>query len=230
MSKIKIFLPFICLFTLFPSITQATTWDRAYIENFAENYLQEKFIAPANGKVNIKVTAIDPRVIIKPCLTPLIANIPENYKGRNVNVKISCADSISWQIYLPARVRFTFPVLVAKATINKGTILDNDNIGIAYLEQNKIHGEKLTDVKAIIGGKAKKRIAQGRPINLKNICLICKGDSVTIIAKSIGFTIKTQGKALSAGNLHQQINVKNKQTGKIITAQVKAINQVVINL
>ena len=88
----------------------------------------------------------------------------------------------------------------------------------------------INNVKAIIGGKAKKRIAQGRPINLKNICLICKGDSVTIIAKSTGFTIKTQGKALSAGNLHQQIRVKNKQTGKIITAQVKAINQVVINL
>jgi flagella basal body P-ring formation protein FlgA len=53
---------------------------------------------------------------------------------------------------------------------------------------------------------------------------------VTIIAKSANFNIKTAGVALQNASFGEQVKVKNTRSGRTITAQVKAINQVIINL
>ena len=42
--------------------------------------------------------------------------------------------------------------------------------------------------------------------------------------------IKTQGTALSSGNINQQIKVKNARSGRVITPKISAVNQVTINL
>lgn len=226
----RVFFPLSCLLLLASPLSFAVDYDRAYIESFVKRHLEDNVPPPTDGKIAIKVAAIDPRVTIKPCQIPLKANIPEKNTGRNVNVKISCDDSTPWKIYLTAKVTTTLPVLVAKKTINKGERINESNVGIAYIAENKIRGEKLNESTGILGAKAKRRIAQGRAINRKSICVVCKGDAVTIIAKSSNFSIKTQGLALSSGNLTEQIKVKNSRTGKVITPQVSAINQVVINL
>ena len=208
----------------------AKTWLHSDIEQFAQTYLKNNLVVPEEGKLIIKVATLDPRVTIRPCQVPLKANIPENHNGRNLNIKINCDDSTPWKIYLPAKVEITLPVLVAKNTILKGTILNDDNIEIQYIASNKIRGEKLKDKSIVLGAKAKKRIAKGRSISRKFICLVCKGDTVTIIASSENFTIKTQGLALSSGNINEQIRVKNTRSKRIVTATVKATNNVIINL
>ena len=226
----KVFLSIVYFIVLFPLESSATTWDRAYIESFAKAFLENKIPPPLNGKISISIASIDPRVIIKPCQVPLKANIPENIDRRNVNIKITCVDSNSWQIYLPAKIERAFAVVVATATIEKGVILSEQNIGIEYIAKHKIRGEKLTNIKAVLGSKAKKRIGKDRTITRKNVCLVCKGDTLTIIAKTESFMIKTQGTALSSGNLNQQIRVKNSRSGRVIKPKISAVNQVTINL
>ena len=230
MRTIKVFLSIVYFIVLFPLKSSAITWDRAYIESFAKTFLENKITPPLDGKISINVAHLDSRIIIKPCQVPLKANIPEKMSRRNVNIKITCADSRSWQIYLPAKIERTFAVVVASDTIEKGVLLSKQNIEIKYIANHKIRGEKLTNIEAILGSKAEKRIGKGRAITRKNACLICKGDTITIIAKSKNFMIKTQGVALSSGNLNQQIKVKNSRSGRIIKPKISAINQVTINL
>ncbi len=230
MSHIKKNFIFLLLITIIPSYSIAITWDSAYIENFVKNHIQNNITPPVNGKVIISVNSIDPRVIIKPCKTALVANILKNKTSRNINIKISCNDYKSWQMHLSAKVETQIPVLIAKSEIIKGATLNNINVALTYLPQFKIRGETMTDIGLVIGTKAKRRITKGKLITHRSICLICKGDMVTIVAKSSSFTIKTQGIALNSGNLHEQINVKNKHSGKIIKSKVKSMNQVIINL
>lgn len=230
MPYIKVFLFAMFFIVIVPITSHATTFDSDYIEDFAKSYLEHKITAPKGGKTAITVANLDPRVIIKPCQQALEANIPENHSGRNVNVKITCDDPASWKMYIPAKIENTFAVLVATTTIEKGVMLSESNIDIQYLASNKIRGKKLSDKIMVIGSKAKKRIGKGRAINRKNVCLICKGDTVTIIAKSESFMIKTRGTALSDGNINQQIKVKNARSGKIIRPKVSAVNQVTILL
>ncbi len=230
MPYIKFFLFNMYFIVLMPITSLSATFDSAYIEAFAKDYLEDKITPPIGGKTTISIANIDPRIIIKPCQQALKANIPEKHSGRNVNVKITCDDSTPWKMYIPAKVENTFAVLVAITTLEKGMILSESNIDIQYLAINKIRGQKLSDKVAVIGSKAKKRIAKGRAISRKDVCLVCKGDTVTIIAKSENFMIKTRGTALSDGNINQQIKVKNSRSGKIINPKVSAMNQVTIHL
>ena len=230
MQIIKVFLSIVYFITLLPVESSAVTWDSAYIESFAKTYLIENIPPPVDGKISIDVANIDPRVIINSCQTPLQANIPENVSRRNVNIKITCADSTPWQIYLHAKIERTFAVVVATNVIEKGGVLSKDNIGIEYIAPNKIRGEKLSNIQALLGSKAEKRIGKGRTITRRNVCLVCKGDVITIVAKAKNFMVKTKGVALSSGNLHQQIKVKNTRSGRVIKPKISAINQVTINL
>ncbi|MBL4942768.1 MAG: flagellar basal body P-ring formation protein FlgA [Colwellia sp.] len=230
MHTIKVFLSMVYFVALSPLTSSATTWDRAYIETFAKSYLIEKIVPPVGGKLAIHVSSLDPRTRIKPCQVPLQANISENTQRRNINVKITCADSIPWKMYLPARIERTFAVVVATQTIDKGIMLSEANVGIEYIARNKIPGEKIIDINVVLGSKAKKRITKGRTITRNNVCLVCKGDVITIIAKTESFMIKTKGTALTSGNLNQQIKVKNSRSGRVIRPKISAVNQVTINL
>lgn len=230
MPTLKVFLSITCFIALNPITSFATNWDRAYIQSFAKNYLKEQIPVPIGGKISIKVANIDPRVIIKPCQAPLKANIPENTSRRNVNVKITCVDSTPWQIYIPAKIERAFAVVIATNIIEKGVVLTKQNIALDYIASSKLRGERLTDINAVLGSKAEKRIGKGRPITRKSACLVCKGDAITIIAKNDKFMIKTQGTALSSGNLNQQIKVKNTRSGRVIKPKISAVNQVTINL
>ncbi len=230
MRYTKLFLFFLTLLLVKQPSSAATELDSAFIEQFAKDFLLEQFPSSKEEKVRISVAHLDPRIIIKPCSMPLTANIPEKNNARNVNVKISCDESISWKVYLSAKIEITKAILIAKNTISKGDRLDESNVELAYIATNRIRGEKLTDTQLVFGAKAKKRIAQGRAISKKSICLVCKGDVVTIIASSKSFNIKTQGVALSSGNINEQIRVKNSRSNKVITPRIRAINQVVINL
>jgi flagella basal body P-ring formation protein FlgA len=230
MHTIKVFLSIISFIALLPFASLAITWNSAYIESFTKAYLEKKILPPVGGKISFKVANIYPRVIIKPCDVPLKANIPENTDRRNVNIRISCDNSTSWQIFLPAKIERTFAVVVAISTIQKGDMLTKENIAIEYIANNRIRGEKLTDIDAILGSKAKKRIGKGHTITNKKVCLVCKGDTITIIAKTENFMIKTKGIALSSGNINQQISVKNSRSGRVIKPKISAVNQVIINL
>lgn len=226
----KVFLLFILFLLTNHTTSSAAELDSAFIEHFTESYLIEKFPSTEEEKVQVSVSQLDPRIVIKPCSIPLTASLPETNNGRNVNIKISCNESIPWKIYLSARIEKAKAILIAKDTINKGDLLDDDNVELTFLAINKIRGHKITDKETIFGAKAKRRIAKGKAISKSNTCLVCKGDMVTIIASSESFSIKTQGVALSSGNINDQIRVKNTRSNNIITPRVKSYNQVIIDL
>lgn len=230
MTNNKLFIQIVLIFLVLPFSCRATALDRAYIENFAKAFLEDNFVAADNEKIEVVVSSIDPRINIKPCTSPLQANIPENHNGRNVNLKIYCADSTSWQIYLPVRIKTMLPVVVAKSPISKGSVLDSSNLTIRYKDKLKLRGEIIGSVELIAGARAKRTIPQGRELNRRNICLVCKGESVTIVAKTNNLMIKAAGLALKDGAIGEEITVRNKRSGKTVLARVEALNKVVINL
>ena len=60
--------------------------------------------------------------------------------------------------------------------------------------------------------------------------MVCKGDNVTIYAKTRTLTIKTTGVALQDGNVGEQIRVRNQKSGKTISARVKDVESVEVNI
>jgi len=230
MSKLKILVKLTLIYLAIFNPSQAMTFDREYIYQFIESYVKNHVSVPAQGKLKIEVSQIDPRISLQPCLSPLTANIPEKHIGRNVNVKIVCADEQSWQLFIPVKIQTIVPVLVTRMRISKGTLLDNSNIEVIFKDSGQIRGTVLTDPAVVTGARTKRNLSQGRAITSKNTCFVCKGQQVNIIAKSANFEIKSFGIALEDGSLGEVIAVKNRKSGREVHGQVNAINQVVINL
>ena len=230
MNKIKTLLSFITTFTVLSASSHAVELDRTYIENFVRSFVEKNTAVPTNGKVNIKVSKIDPRVTIKPCLSSLSANIPEKHSSRNVNVKITCKDSTSWHMFIPVKINTMVPVLVATKGISKGSMFSESNISIEYQDKNKLRGEIINNIDKVTGAKSKRTISKGSAITRRNICLVCKGESVIISAVADNFSIKTAGIALKDGTIGDQVSVKNRRSGRIVMARVSGINHVIVDL
>lgn len=230
MSKLKIFLSFFYLAILLPMVGLSMDFDREYIENLAKTHLESQIQLPEYGELEISVSEIDPRITINPCDTPLSVNIPENQNGRNVNIKISCESGATWRIFLSGRVTITVPVVVAKSNISSGSTLDDSNLEIIHQDTAKIRGEVYDKYDDFLGAKATKSISRGAAVSKDSICLVCSGENVTIAVESVGFKIKTAGIALENGALGEEIRVKNKQSGRIVFAQIRSVNNVVVIL
>jgi flagella basal body P-ring formation protein FlgA len=230
MSKLKIFIIFSLILPSMSSLAFSQTMDREQLRNFVKQFIEQNISKPVQGKMTISVSTLDPRITIKPCTSTLVANIPENHNGRNVNVKINCNDQIPWHLFIPTKIQMVVPVVVAKSIISKGSRVDESNIVIEYRDTRRIRGEIIDDIDTVIGTRAKRKLSAGNILTRKNICFVCKGSHVTIIAKSGDFMIKTAGIALKDGGIGEQIPVKNKSSGRKITARVSTINKVVINL
>ncbi|WP_448213139.1 flagellar basal body P-ring formation chaperone FlgA [Colwellia sp. MEBiC06753] len=230
MSKTNIFLTFIALCCQYSVAAFATNFDRDYLEHFAEKTVRDGIPDQDNKKVSVTANQLDPRIVIEPCDSQLSANIPENHNSRNVNVKISCDGSNPWFIYVPVKVSIEVPVLVAKQAIDKGSVLTQDNVAIEYQNESQLRGEVLKKQDDAIGAKAKRNIYRGRAISPNQICTVCKGDSVTLVASSSLIEIKTEGTSISDGHLGDEVKVKNNRSGKLVTGLVTDLNKVTIIL
>jgi flagella basal body P-ring formation protein FlgA len=68
------------------------------------------------------------------------------------------------------------------------------------------------------------------PVTTNMICMVCKGDKVTISANQSNLTISTSGIALEDGNMGDSIRVENSSSGKVLRARVSGVESVEVNL
>lgn len=230
MIYVKILKTILIIIPLMSLNSFGNTTDKNNVVDFVKSFVKNNIELPLDGKVEISVPAIDPRINIKPCISALKANIPEKHNGRNVNVKIYCEDVAPWQLFIPVRINQEIPVLVTMNVLAKGTVINDINTRIEYINVNRIRGESVDKVELVTGGRLKRRLAKGAVVSPRNICLVCKGEMVTIIAESDDFMIKTAGLALTSGSKGEQVKIKNSKSGRTINARVQAVNKVVINL
>lgn len=208
----------------------AKTFDHEYLLERIKQQLKQNIPQPEQGQLSIDVPALDPRITIQDCDSDIDITLPKTLERRNINVKISCQQPKSWQLFVPVKLKYTQAVVITKQAISKGTILSKDNITITYKDSAQIRAGVVTEPSSLYGARSKRYLFKGKIINQQSICLVCKGESVTIIAKSVGLEIKSQGTALVDGNLGEVVTIKNNKSGRLVKGRVNAINQVVINL
>ena len=230
MSKSNILFTILALCYLLQLPATAASFDRTFIEDLAKRSVEDSFTQINNRQVSVTAAKLDPRITIKPCDENLHANIPDIHNSRNVNVKISCEGSSPWSLYVPVKVIINAPVVVAKYAIDRGSLLTPDNIQVAYIDEKRLRGEAIVDASSLYGAKTKRNLVKGKVISPNHICSVCKGDNVTLIARSNTFSIKTSGTSVSNGHVGDKVRVKNNRSGKLVTGLVSGVNKVTINL
>lgn len=204
---------------------------QSFLEQIVADYLQRSAI---QGRYEIQVKRIDPRLRLMPCENLLKAALetPARPIGR-VTVRIQCEGAHPWTVFMPAQVHLYREVIVATHSLQRQTLISATDITLAERDIGLLSQGYLTDVEQAIGNKLGRPLIPGQivaPAFLQQPATIHKGDQVIITAAGAGISVRMIGEALSDGSIDQQIRVKNLKSERIIKARVIGPGQVEVNM
>jgi flagella basal body P-ring formation protein FlgA len=75
-----------------------------------------------------------------------------------------------------------------------------------------------------------RNIPRGYQIGLQDVCLVCKGDEVSIVAKSGSMMIKTSGTAIENGAKGETIKVKNDSSNRVVKGVIGDLREIYVKL
>ena len=212
-------------------MSQAQIYTNTNLETGAEKFISQQITLNPDIKTTIKALPLDARLSERTCDSPLSfsTNTTPPF-NRQVTVKVKCDDISGWTQFVHVRIEELHPVIVTTQAINKGELVTSESISIEFKPKHFVRASNLDTKQYLVGSRSKRVIRAGTAIGLHHVCMVCKGDNVTIYAKTRTLTIKTTGIALQDGNVGEQIRVKNQKSGKTISARVKDVESVEVNI
>ncbi|KEP88937.1 MULTISPECIES: flagellar basal body P-ring formation chaperone FlgA [Aeromonas] len=195
----------------------------------AQAFVLDQLDIPLDAQADVKAGTIDERLPLTRCEDALTISLPARMEiRRNTTVYLKCEGDKSWDLYLPVRVSIQKPYVTVAVPVAKGDILSEPMLTLAYQDQTLIRGDYLTDPTALIGVRSKRELKPGQPIRLTQVCVVCKGDQVTLSAENSSMQIKTMARALQDGSFGDMIRLVNTRSGRTVQGQVSAVGSVVV--
>lgn len=219
-----------CMLLLLPALSvevHAETFSAADLTNAAQQWLQQQ---TTPGQTQIRVHPLDARTKERECDVALQFSLVNSKIQTQNSIKILCSGTNGWQLYLSARASQLVDVVVAKRQLSPGLVLSADMVQLESRDQLFSRGATISNPDLVDGARIKRALNPGQILTLKDLCLVCKGDMVTIEGNSGTLMVATSGKALSDGSLGDNIEVQNLNSGRKIQANVTAVKKVEINL
>jgi len=149
--------------------------------------------------------------------------------AKSGTVQLSCPTP-RWQLYINARVSQIATAVSARQNIAAGSVLSADMLEARETEIKLVRGQLVSDPALVHGSRVKRSLAMGQIVTLQDLCLVCKGDLVTIVSSHGALEVQTQGIAQQDAILGQQVEVLNRQSQKLVFAEVVAVKKVAIKL
>ena len=210
---------------------QAKVFSKDLLQEMAVTYVSEQIDTTTDTKTHLSTLPLDSRIPDRICNTPLdLMSAGEPPYNRQVTIQAKCNDEQAWAQYVHVRIVEMEPVVVATVNLARDEVITKSHLTIEMKPSHFIRVQYLKDPSILIGSRSKRNIRSGTPVLLNQICMVCKGDSVNIYANLKGLRIKTTGIALEDGTLGEQIQIKNKKSGKILNARVDGVESVQVNI
>lgn len=217
----------LCIFFSF-SVNSATEAQIFAIQNAAQEYILANVEWPTGGTLEADAASIDSRIFATDCPEPLLASSSStNPIASNITVQIEC-EADNWRVYVPVRLTRTGPQVTLLSPISRGQIIAPHDITISMVDLQRFRRQGFSSLEAVIGAKAKKNMNAGDVVENRDICVVCRNETVTIRAVQSGMTITTKGVALTDGSHGEQIRVKNSKSNRIIEGRVTGISEVTV--
>lgn len=187
------------------------------IKILVEDFVRKETLS-LPGSVTITVGRLDPQLALAPCAA-ISASSPAGSKlwGRTT-VVVRCTAPTSWTIYLPVTVSLVAPHLAAAKSIAAGQILAENDVDLVSSDVTTLLRGYLTDPHQVAGRVAAMQImanAPLRPDSFKQISAIQAGQAVRIRAKGNGFTVTSEGVALTSANMGQPVQARTAAGQKV---------------
>lgn len=191
-------------------------------------YVEQNILYIDEADISVSASGIDPRIDIPRCEQMFDFEASEtSLRQSNVSVKITCPSN-NWYLFTNVQVKQTKPVIVAADMLSPGALLTKENTEVVDTEVNRLRTSTFSYIEDLEGARLKRRMRPGQIISRNMLCFVCKGDRITISAKTNGLALKASGIAQQDGNVGDTIRVKNIGSKKLLSAVVASTNEVLV--
>jgi flagella basal body P-ring formation protein FlgA len=174
------------------------------------------------GQVELSVAPAFPRGLAA-CATlqPFMPNGARLWGHTTVGVR--CASGRPWTVWLQAKVSLHATYYVAARAMMPGEVISDADIVGRDGDLTMLPMSIITAPSQAIGSVTLMRVGAGLPLRqdmLKNSAQVTAGQMVQVVAQGDGFSISSEGSALSNGTPGQPVRVRT-STGQILMGIVK---------
>ncbi len=191
----------------------------------------------------VTLAPLDPRLQVKACSGPLSMDLPF---ANPDNIRVRCAQP-SWQLFVRVSVagRVAAPsappkteaapsekrqVLVAAVPLQRGMVLTEAHVRLASVDSLGMPVNVLEHVSQILHSEVVRDVRPDTPLrsqDIRSTVLVKRGQMVLMsVGQAQGFQISARVEAQQDGRFGEQIKLKNRDSGRILTGLVKGPNQV----
>lgn len=184
-------------------------------------------------RVTVTLGRIDPQLQLAPC------GAVEPYHPAGMapwgptRVGLRCADGMtSWKVTLPATVQITVQALVALVALPAGQTIAPNQVATAEVDASASADLLPPEPTQAVGRLLGRALAVGEPLrrgHLRQRQWFAAGDTVVVVAAGPGWTVTTQGRAVSAGVEGQTASVRT-DGGRVVTGYPKADHRLEVAL
>lgn len=241
METLKISSTFMLLATLawFPTLTvagpAANQWQsHAAIRNAAQTFLDDFSSSHHQGRVQVKLGQLDPRLRLKNCALPLEAFMSDG--GRvmgNTTIGVRCPNEAGWSIYVSAKIDVFGPVLVARQPLQRGSSISESDLELVERNLAGLPYGYYSEPQAVIGQLTKRSISAATvvtPAMVQAPKLVKRGQLVSVIAEAGALSIRSRGKALADGKAGDLVRIRAEGSNRVVDGVVISSGVVKVTL
>jgi flagella basal body P-ring formation protein FlgA len=191
---------------------------------------------------SVVIAPMDPRLQVKTCASPLVMDLPFASPD---TIRVRCAQP-AWQLYVrvsvPGRVASAGlgkaeptpvekrQVLVAAVPLQRGMSLTAAHVRLAEVDTSGMPANVLEQVSQVLHAEVVRDVRPDTPLRSQDIrptILVKRGQMVLMsIGQAQGFQISARVEAQQDGRYGEQIKLKNRDSGRVLTGLVNGPNQV----
>jgi flagella basal body P-ring formation protein FlgA len=191
---------------------------------------------------SVVLAPLDSRLQVKACPSPLLMDLPFASPD---TIRVRCAQP-AWQLYVRVSVsgREALPgpaksepapvekrqVLVAAVPLQRGMRLTAAHVRLAEVDATNMPMNVLEQVSQVLHAEVVRDVRPDTPLRSQDIrptLLVKRGQMVLMsIGQAQGFQISARVEAMQDGRYGEQIKLKNRDSGRMLTGLVKGPNQV----
>jgi flagellar basal body P-ring formation protein FlgA len=220
----------------------APTWPTASSPELALQQLVIQWLATRHGAdaTRLSLAPLDARVQVRPCQSGLALDQPFSNAQ---TVRVRCGQP-AWQLYVRATTALDAPapntvpatdsspatrtVVVASALLQRGTRLTEAHLKLVEMPAAGLPAQVIGQLSDALQAEVVRDLMPGTPVRSQDIrpaLLVRRGQMVMIsIGESGGFQVQARLEALQDGRMGEQIRLKNRESGKQISAVVTGLN------
>lgn len=191
----------------------------------AEDEIKAAALHQGWGKYTLHMEPVIPpqAALLAECPDELIVRSPAVSKRTLYRLRydITCSGMQNVSVAVAVKNTITLPVVVATHMLERGRIIDVQDVELHPQDIALLNGQFFTAVEDTLGQTVKRRIAVSKTLSTGQLelpVIVERGQSVLMLAGQQGVEASTSGEALRSGRKGEIIRVRNSSSQRVIDA------------